>query len=225
MLSRTGTRACIAACATLLLVAACGSKHYILRADYPTEPMTLEPETGLAVWVAGVEDARTFEKDVEAISVPCIWDDPPAEDVYHIVGARGDSLSNLSNIYLADEQRVDGIVEDLIEVALRQAGYDLAESEDEADLVAEATIEEFWVWMSPGPMTIRVESRVQVTVVLTGEGVEEELEVSGYHDSADVAKSPESFQFALDEALHDLYTHVATAFIQLDVEPGSPAPE
>ena len=67
-------------------------------------------------------------------------------------------------------------------------------------------------------MTIRIVSRVQADVTVTGKGGAYELEVGGNHDSPDVTHAPDSYRFALQESLYAFYADLVTQCIVLDVE-------
>jgi hypothetical protein len=71
--------------------------------------------------------------------------------------------------------------------------------------------------MTPGAMTIRVEAIVQAHVSIAGPTGNEEMDVSGYNDSRDVSKSPESYRFAMNEGLYDFFTILASRRSRADV--------
>ncbi len=210
--------------ALLLGAVACASKAMILEAKYPTEPTSLEPDTKLTVRIGEVTDAREFESEPDKLSVPALWDEQMAKlSQAQVIGAHAGDGTNIANIYLTDGQNVKGIVHDLLAVALRQAGYTVVDDED-ADFTATARVDQFWVWMTPDAMTIRVEAIVQAHVSIAGPAGTEEMDVSGYNDSRDVSKSPESYRFALNEGLYDFFTILASRLIQLEM-PSAPAPK
>lgn len=205
--------------ALAMLTVSCGHKAMVLEPRYPTEPMSLEPETGITVLIGDIQDGRSFSSETEMLKQPCMWDEEPlTDDSSRVIGARAAQGKTPTNIYLPEGEKVEEIVKDLLEVALRQAGYEVIE-EGEPDLVVGATVDQFWVWMTPGAMTIRVESIVQTTVTVEGDGVAESFNIDGYHDSRDVGKSPESYVFAMNEGLFDLYTKLATTLIGAELTP------
>ena len=200
-----------------LAAASCGSGALVIPAKYPTEPQSLEPDSGLTVLVKGAGDARAFEASQEwpeSISSPLYFGTRPTdEDLARIVGARYGK--EVTNIHLPESQSVGSIVEDLLDVAFRQAGYRIAEEGDEADLVVEASIQQFWLWMTPGGMTIRIEASIQAQVTVTAKDGTVTFLASGHHDYTDASTSPDSYRFALDEALFDFYTDVSTRCLDL----------
>ncbi len=210
--------------AAALSTAACGPGFFAVEARYPTEPMTLEPDSGQTVFVKAVKDSRAFVAESTSLSVPVVWDDPPAKEQPQIIGARGDSVHAISNIYLPDGQDVESIVRHMLKAAFLQAGYDLADSEEDADLVAEADLGALWLWMTPSGMTIHVESIVQADVTVTGKGGTAEFQVDGYNDSPDAGTSPSSYQFALQEALYDFYDNLAARCISMEIAAPAAAP-
>lgn len=201
----------------------CGPGFLVLEAGYPTEPQTLEPDSGIKVYVGEVSDDREFDMQAETLSVPSFWDAPAFKDQEYVVGAKSSSGGkNLQNIYLVDDQTVESIIAEMLAVAFRQAGYRIVEEEDKADLVVEASLGELWLWMTPGGMTIRVVSRVQVDVTVTGKGGTRTMEVGGNHDSPDVTQAPDSYRYALQESLWAFYADLATQCIKLEM-PEPPA--
>ena len=205
--------------ALVMLAAGCGPGFLVLEAGYPTEPATLEPDSGMKVFVGEVRDDREFDMQAETLSVPCFWDAPAFKDRPYVVGAKSSSGGkNLQNIYLVDGQTVESIIADMLGVAFRQAGYRIVDEEEKADLVIEASLKELWIWMTPGGMTIRVVSRVQADVTVTGKGGTRELEVGGNHDSPDVTQAPDSYRYALQESLYAFYADLATQAIKLEMK-------
>jgi hypothetical protein len=205
--------------AVVLVAASCGGgSGLVLEAKYPTEPQTLEPDTGLTVRVVSVTDGRQFEDEATKLSQEAVWGEMLV-DRSRIVGAREKGKA-LENIQLAAGQSIEAIVQDIIEVAFRQAGYRVVD-EGEADLTVQATVSRFWTWMTPEAMTMRVESSMQVSVMVSAPGGQSAFEVAGYHDSRDVGKSPESYRFAMNEALFDLYTNTAVMCLEVEVTPAA----
>jgi hypothetical protein len=213
------TRTACASTAAVIAAGSCGPGIFALEAKYPTEPAGFEPETGLAVFVSEVTDARVFEEESTSASAPVIWDDPQKRPRPQIIGARGDSVRAVSNIYLAEGQDVETIVLHMLKAAFLQAGYDLAESEEDADLVAEAELKTFWVWMTPSGITIRVQSSVQADVTVTGKAGEAKFTVDGYNDSVDASTSPTSYQFSLQEALYGFYENLVARCMGMTITP------
>jgi hypothetical protein len=198
----------------------------VLEAQYPTEPQTLEPDSGIKVFVGEVTDDREFDMQAESLSVPSFWDAPAFKDRPFVVGAKsGSTGKKLQNIYLEDDQTVESIIADMLGVAFRQAGYRIVEEEDDADVVVGASIGELWMWMTPGGMTIRIVSRIQADVTVTGPGGEQVLEVGGNHDSPDVTHSPDSYRFALQESLYAFYADLASQCIGLVIPEAPPEGE
>jgi len=213
--------ACLLALA--LCTTGCGPGFLVLEAGYPTEPQTLEPDSGIKVFIGEVADDREFDMQAESLSVPSFWDAPAFKDRPFVVGAKsGSTGKKLQNIYLVDDQTVESIIAEMLAVAFRQAGYRLVDEESDADLVVETSLEEFWMWMTPGGMTIRIVSRVQASVTVTGKGGERVMEVGGNHDSPDVTHSPDSYRYALQESLYAFYAELATQCISLEM-PEPPA--
>lgn len=210
----------IAAIAT----AACGPGFFEVEARYPTEPQSLGPVNDQTVFVKGVTDAREFAAESTSIAVPVVWDDPPARDKKQIIGAKGDSTHPITNIYLPAGQDVESIVRHMLKAAFVQAGYDLADTEGGADLVVEADLKAFWVWMTPGGMTIQVQTSVQADVSVRGKAGEAEFEVDGFNDSTDAGNSPASYEFSLQEGLYDFFGNLSTKSLTMKIEPVETAP-
>jgi hypothetical protein len=211
--------------ALMMFSTGCGPGFLVLEAGYPTEPQTLEPDSGIKVFIGEVTDDREFDMEAETLSVPSFWDAPAFKDREYVVGAKSSSGGkNLQNIYLEDGQTVESIVADMLGVAFRQAGYRIVKDEDKADLVVEASLKELWLWMTPGGMTIRIVSRIQADVTVTGEGGTKEMEAGGNHDSPDVTQTPDSYRFALQESLWAFYADLATQAINLEMPEAPPEP-
>jgi hypothetical protein len=203
--------------ALFLLTAACGPSTLTIQAKYPTEPKVLEPDNGIKVRIGEITDARTLASEAEKISIPAYWgEEETRKDASHTIGAKTDK-GTLANIHLADSQSIESILADLLSVAFRQAGYRVVD-DDEADLTIDATIDQFWTWMTPGGMTIRIESSVQATLAISGAAGSAEIEAAGFHDYRDASTSPDSYAFALNEALFDFYTNLATSCLEFELE-------
>jgi hypothetical protein len=177
--------------------------------------MSMEPASGMTVRIGEVTDGREFADEADSLSVETMWDDEPlSTDESRVIGARAAQGETPTNIYLEGGD-VEEIVSDLLSVAFRQAGYTVV-GEGEADLVVSAEVERLWMWMTPGAMTIGVQSAIQVSVTVTGAGGTVDLQADGFHESRDVARSPDSYAFALDESLFDLSTKLGTAAVQME---------
>jgi hypothetical protein len=211
--------AVLAACRSV----GCGPGAFVVEAKYPTEPTSLEPDSGLTFRIGRIEDARSFEEWTDKISQPVYQGtEPTGEQRPRIAGVKT-TREGIEHIVLGQDQTLERIMGHMLGAAFRQAGHRQAKEGEEADLVVDATVERFWLWMTPDAMTIRIECTIQASVTVSWTGGEGAFEAVGYEDSRDVSKSPESYKFTLQEALFGFYADLASKAIQLEVAEGQPS--
>ena len=197
--------------AAALLSAACGGGGgaMTLKPNYPDEPAQRHHKIGKTVFVK-VTDAREFSAQPGPISVPTYaGQKPPDGELARTIGARsGEGGKNFSTITLADPETVKSIVKQLAEISFEFAGFKVVgtaeETEGGPDYVAEVSVPGFWVWMTPGGLTIAVNSNVEAEVSLQPkDGAPVTLSARGYHEDVDVGNSIDSYDLALNEALNN----------------------
>jgi hypothetical protein len=205
--------------AAALLAAACGGGGgaMTLRPKYPDEPAQRHHKIGKTVLVR-VTDAREFSAQPGPISVPTYaGEKPPDGELARTIGARsGEGGKNFSNIVLADPLTVKSIVKQLAEISFEFAGFTVVGTAEEAeggpDYVAEVSAASFWVWMTPGGLTIAVNSNVEAEISLQPkDGAPVALSARGYHEDVDVGNSIDSYNLALNEALNNFLVDLEKA--------------
>jgi len=122
---------------------------------------TVNPEKGIAVKIIRVTDSRVFEKAPRQPSIPSLRDgaiDNRAITSRAIARKRNGYGKALGDIVLPEGRTVEMLVAEALTKAFRDAGYQVAGSNDTTTVAipVEAEIEQFWSWITPGAWSIGV---------------------------------------------------------------------
>jgi uncharacterized lipoprotein YajG len=198
----------LAALAVLaVLAAACGSGSATMKANVPDNPSKRYPSVGKTVLVK-VSDDREFQPQPVPLSVHSYAGEKPlAGRLARVIGAKsGVGGKDFENLLLDETQTVKSLVLNQARVAFEYAGFDAVTTAEDAggapDFTADVSVAKFWVWMTPGTMTISVTADIEAEIAVTSAEGSWTMSARGFHEDPDVSKSPESYRFALNEALH-----------------------
>lgn len=150
-----------------LLATGCATSRGVIDV---TAPETANPQTGVAVAVVEVKDRRAFQIDPPRPSIPSLKNNEIGDRTITsraIARKRNSYGMGLGDILLPEGKTVDGLVRDILENALRNAGY-VVVSEGSPDYASarmlRADVRQFWGWMTPGFWQITLEFEAQLTL-------------------------------------------------------------
>jgi hypothetical protein len=166
--------ACIAilAVATLSAALGCASRGIVAT---PSAGATENPPTGMAIHIADVRDARVFQETPNRKSTPSLTDHASESGGRARAVGRDTNAGGRpgSNVMLAAEQSVEGLVGDAAGRALRGAGFRVVDEgapDFQKARAMNVSIEELWMWETIpalGAVT-NVRLRVRLSAPLPG---------------------------------------------------------
>ena len=168
---------------------------------------TENPETGIAVKIASVEDRRDFQDFVGSGLTPTLTDDDPAQRA-RAVGRDTTLMGSAGpNVLLAPDSSVEQIVSDAVARALRAAGFRVLVAGDPGFEQAPPLtlgIEQLWMMNDPGMPIAWVDAEIRVRISGPLPGLEGGAVVSARKKLSRGGWALEMWQETLGKALDQL---------------------
>lgn len=205
--------AIFASALSLVSLAGCATSRGVVA---PPTFESANPETGVAVKLVRVTDARKFELAPPDPSTPSLKDAEignSAITTRAIARKRNTYGKALGDILLEEGDSVPQLVTDVIEKALREAGYRVLEAGEagfEAAAPLEADIEKLWMWFSPGFWAIHMEFDGLIRVKGAIAPFEDGEEFKGYVRVGAQAATENQWMKTLQQGLDDLRKNIVT---------------
>lgn len=165
----------------VLLTTGCASNRSVLDVNVDSGA---NPTGGEAVYFVKISDSRAFEQTPKDPSTPSLkgGDIGNVEITSRAIARKRGSYGNAwGDVVLPEGRTVSELVGSAMARAFRDAGYQVIEGGDPRfpdAIPVEASIENFWAWMTPGFWALALESKTKVyikapiTSFRTGEAVE-----------------------------------------------------
>ena len=158
------------------------------------------------IFIGGIEDNRFFQNEPSDPSIPSVDGDVNSltqkEKAMMIGRQRGGFGNAMGDIALPADDSVVERMRRLLEKGFKSRGYSIT-SDSSAPNSANARIDQFWAWFSPGFFMISFEARVYCTIKLTKSDVSSTIVVKGYGINKGQIASDANWQLAYERAFRD----------------------
>ena len=142
------------AAALMVLTMGCALTQSVV--SVPPRPAVPDPAAGATVIINSVIDKRVFEESPTDASVATLKEGSATDKALtsRVVARKGPATGKpLGNVLLSPGQTVEGLVQEHLTAALREAGYRVAPAGKPAPagaLPMDVDIRTFWAWFEPG---------------------------------------------------------------------------
>jgi uncharacterized lipoprotein YajG len=174
MLTANGVKAAIViACAVL---AGCATSRSEIRLSSPASaPASVVAPIGRTVVIRSVVDERIFAQAPRDPSTPSLGfggaDQATADTKGRAIGRKRNGFGKaMGDILLPSGQTVEGVVRENLTAALAQAGFQVkdASAAGPSPLVIDVHIKQFWAWLQPGFVAIKLNTNIATELDLAG---------------------------------------------------------
>lgn len=172
------------------------------------------PTSKGAVYIAEINDLRTFEQKPKSPSTPSVkgkLEQMTAEDRAGLIGRQRNGYGMAMGAVALDQNKtVQDESRKLLITALNNRGYSISDSSDDA-ITLNADIDKFWAWFVPGFMSVSFESEVSLNLkandksaTATGSGVNKGQVASNANWILAYKRAYDDFLKNVDQALTEL---------------------
>lgn len=202
--------------ATAVVVSGCATSRGSLEI---TEEISVNPESGEAIKIVRVSDARQFQIDPPEPDIPSLKNNEindPSVTSRAIARKRNSFGAAMGDILLPEGQSVMALVESSLTRGFRENGFRVVSEEDAdfADATAiEVDIEKFWGWFQPGFWSLKL--HFQTLLRVTGplgpfaNGAEFDSDVEKSFQIATANSWRETIDIGLEELNRDIAEDLA----------------
>jgi len=184
-------------------------------------PLPADPSDGIAVQIAHVVDARSFQARPPDPSIPSLKNAGEIHDEAitsrAIARKRNSYGMAMGDILLPEGRTVAALARDALVRGFRNAGYRVVSSGDPAfaeALPVEARIDQFWAWVTPGFWAMAIEFETRMHVTFPAGSFTSGEEIRGYVRLKSAAVSTGKWRTTVDKGLEDFSTSLTEALEQ-----------
>ncbi len=156
--------------AVIFLLTGCATSRGYLNITIPQET-TAAKENGMQVYIRNITDNRDFQARPSSPDIPSFGSkkDIGKEDLKNrAIGRKRNGYGKaMGNIFLDENQNVQGVIYEAARNALISLGYEVTNSKEKARadaIVMDITVDKFWSWINIGAWTLRIDTAIRTTV-------------------------------------------------------------
>lgn len=205
----------IFAISTMLLCSGCATNRSVLSLNLPDTGYET-PQNGRKLFIKSVSDQRGFQENPKTQDIPSLGFDG-AENASNelkkrAVGRKRNSYGKaLGDIFLEENQNVEIVIKNALRQAFQNIGYNVIKDDGSIDsntTIAEAKIEKFWAYMTPGFWSITLTSEISTDITLTSESI------NGPEVDKISVKFEDNYQVATDSNWNEIIDQSLSKYIE-----------
>ena len=191
--------------AVIFILTGCVSSRG-LKIVVPQE--TIVKSNGIQVYIRTVSDNREFQIRPSSPDIPSFGSKKdignPMIKCRAIGRQRNGYGKAMRNIFLDENQKIEGVIYEAVKSSLYSLGYEVTDSKDQAKpdaLVMDITIDKFWSWVNIGAWTLRIDTHIKTTISLAS--VAKQLIIEGNAQNHCQAGSSANWRKSIKLAIDD----------------------
>lgn len=202
----------LAAISSMILLSGCATNRSVLSLSLPAPEIEAQ-QTGSKVFIKAVSDQRVFQENPRTQDIPSLGFGGAANTAQELkkraVGRKRNSFGKaLGDILLQENQNVETVIRSALQQAFKEKGFTVITDEGRVDsdtIIAEAKIEKFWAYMTPGFWAIALTSDIATELSLTSPGTNKVKTIS--------VKAEDNYQVATDGNWQEIIDQALVQYI------------